>query len=311
MTQPSVLDLAWLADAPLFLDGRQIERFYDAVVRPTHVEGATSITISESDEGTVTTKVSGEGKLGFGGGLFQTLFGGSAEAKAGGEAGRADKEATAEGRQTQWLPIHTPSRQLEQLLFTYRRYRPDRLLDLAPGHTEPLFDPAVAAELPRALVVLNLPGLAEADARKLPATKFVPTAAEFDKGIVPLYAKLRRENGEDPPRYPDFTPSKSKKDLRELRRDYWRWFDEHFNPSRAMRVVEEAAAEHGRLRWIDFRLPLTADGDTLHLHVCPAGEFDTGVFAYNFIKRGHKHGLRLVGTLKSEPDLNVLAVYEK
>jgi hypothetical protein len=46
-------------------------------------------------------------------------------------------------------------------------------------------------------------------------------------------------------------------------------------------------------------------------HVCPAGKYDTGVFAYNFIKRGYKHGLRLIGTLKSEPDMNVLAIYEK
>jgi hypothetical protein len=43
----------------------------------------------------------------------------------------------------------------------------------------------------------------------------------------------------------------------------------------------------------------------------PAATYDTGTFAYNFIKRGYKHGIRLVGTLKSEPDMNVLAIYEK
>ena len=68
---------------------------------------------------------------------------------------------------------------------------------------------------------------------------------------------------------------------------------------------------HGRIRWIDYRVPLTKDGDTLHLHISPTETYDTGVFAYNFIKRGHKHGLRLVGTLKSEPDMNVLAIYDK
>ncbi len=75
--------------------------------------------------------------------------------------------------------------------------------------------------------------------------------------------------------------------------------------------VEQAAATNGRIRWIDFRLPLTTEGDTLHLHIVAGGEFDTGVLAYNFIKRGYKHGLRLVGTMKSEPDMNVLAVFEK
>jgi hypothetical protein len=78
-----------------------------------------------------------------------------------------------------------------------------------------------------------------------------------------------------------------------------------------MLAVEAAATQHGRIHWIDYRLPLTQDGDTLHLHICPAGKYDTGVFAYNFIKRGFKHGARLVGTLKSEPDMNVLAIYEK
>ena len=78
-----------------------------------------------------------------------------------------------------------------------------------------------------------------------------------------------------------------------------------------MVVVEEAASKHGRIRWIAYRVPVTAEGDTLHLHIVPAAIYDTGTFAYNFIKRGYKHGIRLVGTLKSEPDMNVLAIYEK
>ena len=45
--------------------------------------------------------------------------------------------------------------------------------------------------------------------------------------------------------------------------------------------------------------------------VAPRGDYATGIFAYNFINRGLKHGLRLVGTLKSEPDLNVLAIFER
>ncbi len=78
-----------------------------------------------------------------------------------------------------------------------------------------------------------------------------------------------------------------------------------------MEVVEAAASTNGRIRWIDYRLPLTDEGDTLHLHICSASKYDAGVFGYNFIKRGYKHGLRIVGTLKSEPDMNVLAIYER
>ncbi len=40
-------DLGWLADAPLFIDADLIERFYDAVVRPESLEGATTLEITE------------------------------------------------------------------------------------------------------------------------------------------------------------------------------------------------------------------------------------------------------------------------
>lgn len=100
--------------------------------------------------------------------------------------------------------------------------------------------------------------------------------------------------------------------LRPQRRDYWKWFETNFNATKAMVAIEAAASEaSGPLRWIDYRLPLNVYGDTLHLHVVPAGQHDVGVFAYNMVKRGEKHGLRLVGTLRSEPDLNVLAVFDK
>jgi len=35
------------------------------------------------------------------------------------------------------------------------------------------------------------------------------------------------------------------------------------------------------------------------------------VFAYNLIRRGWRYGLRIVGSLKSQPALNVLAIYAK
>ena len=75
-------------------------------------------------------------------------------------------------------------------------------------------------------------------------------------------------------------------------------------------VVETAAKRHGRINWIDFRLPLDAEGNTLHLHVVPGGQWDAGVFGYNFVRRAYKHGVRIVGTLKSEPDMNVLAIFD-
>jgi hypothetical protein len=35
------------------------------------------------------------------------------------------------------------------------------------------------------------------------------------------------------------------------------------------------------------------------------------VSAYNLIRRGERYELRIVGSLKSKPALNVLAIYEK
>ncbi len=78
-----------------------------------------------------------------------------------------------------------------------------------------------------------------------------------------------------------------------------------------MTTVERVIADGGRTRWIDYRVPVTPDGTTVHLHVCGREQYDTGTFAYNLIKRGYKHGLRLVGTLKSEPDVNVLAIFDR
>jgi hypothetical protein len=49
----------------------------------------------------------------------------------------------------------------------------------------------------------------------------------------------------------------------------------------------------------------------LHLDVSARGDYDTGIFAYNFIRRGERYGLRIVGSLKSQPSLNVLAAYDK
>jgi hypothetical protein len=47
------------------------------------------------------------------------------------------------------------------------------------------------------------------------------------------------------------------------------------------------------------------------MHVQGRGEFATGTFAYNLVKRGFRHGLRVVGTMKSEPGMNALAIFEK
>jgi hypothetical protein len=144
-----------------------------------------------------------------------------------------------------------------------------------------------------------------------PETQFQPMAGELSNGQVKtffdgLVDKLKSPGGTLPVRYPDdpFTD-----EGREAVNKYWDWFREHWSANKAVQVIENVIGDGGRPRWIDYRIPV---GDTtLHLHVVGHGEADTGIFAYNLVKRGWKHGLRVVGTMKSEPDLNVLAIYEK
>jgi hypothetical protein len=49
----------------------------------------------------------------------------------------------------------------------------------------------------------------------------------------------------------------------------------------------------------------------MHLHIEVAGKYNTGTFAYRLIRRGEGHGIRIVGSLRDGPDVNVLALYEK
>ena len=42
-----------------------------------------------------------------------------------------------------------------------------------------------------------------------------------------------------------------------------------------------------------------SSGATLHLDLSARGDYDTGIFACNFIRCGDRYGLRIVGSLTS------------
>lgn len=340
MTRADMSRFAWLADAPLFIDAIQIERFYDAVIRPTYVEGATSVSIGSSGEVTFGGEVSGGGKLTFGGGLLKWLAGAGAEVNASAKATTGTKDGTSESRLTQWIPIRTPERQLTQLIECYNTYLSDRLLEIGPqadkAKADQLYTPATAATAnrPRAMVILDLPGSEEA---KENVSRLIPMAAELSNGYVKLlYNQLREvqvaklgkeiEKGDvqkldqllEPlrPKSVAAGTSESTKHSKPMSADdekrRWEQYFALFDPWDAMKVLEDATVQQ-RIRWIDFQMSciFTSGRKNIHLHVCPGGEFDTGVFGYNFIYRTYKHGIRIVATLKSGPDLNVLVIYEK
>jgi hypothetical protein len=264
----------------------------------------------------------GELKVGFGGGFLKYLFGGTAEAKVGVKKAAGKKDTKSQSRQTQWLPIRTPQRQLEQLIFNYLEFVPDRVLQLAGNQTQPLFDREFAQRSPRAIVVLDLAGEKEAG-NTHPKAKFIPMAAETENGVKLLYPLLKEIQDKKRATAQALTPPPPQEDAAQqaprtstdLAADYWLPYVDQFDSWDAMKVLEDGVAGY-RIRWIDFRIPVNTTGAgqderTIHLHLTPGEQYDTGVFAYNMIQRGFMQGLRIVATLKSGADLNVLAVYEK
>lgn len=316
-TQPhepeiEVQDLLWLLDAPLFIDDKQVNNFYNAVVRPDIVDPASEgasvqyrpksikIDTSKEKEIKIATKFGGKFKAGLGlPGLLQTIFP-SIEIEGTAERGKDAGEKDSTSKSVELMPVENPQRQLVHLGVHYFVNVTERLFLVKNPSEEEWRNPESILKSPRALAFLDLP-----------PTIIIPTAAEFENNTIDLlYKKFITKLGVESPVYPEY-PVVAFENLLEERKKYWKWFQENFSGSKAMQVIEEAATNNGKIRWIDYRMPLNDEGDTLHLHVCPNGKYDTGVLAYNFIKRGQKHGLRLVGTLKSEPDMNVLAVYEK
>jgi hypothetical protein len=285
-------DLSWLADAPVFIDGRQIGAFYDAVVgrqfRPVQLQ------LSADQTEQLERSIGGSANAG-----LSTLFP-WLKLSVGVEANRSRSRGRQAGQSISWEPVESPSMRLVQLTLHYMRNQPSRICVVTRG-TELPGEGAISAT-PRMLAFIDVS----------PGTMFLPQAAELDDGHVvtfftALVAKLKEGGADPPPTYPSTITNSEER----IRRDaYWKWYADNWKTDEVVKVVEEVVGKGGRPRWIDYRMTF-ATGQDLHLHVVPYGDYDTGVFAYNLIRRGWRFGLRIVGSLKSQPAANVLAIYEK
>jgi hypothetical protein len=281
-------ELLWLLDAPLFIDEVQVEALYDAMLRP------------ELDQTAVALSRSADKQIGGALGGIVPGFGISASA------------SSSKGETSNYRVVSNPYRHLLSLALHYKQNIPERMRVVTYAQVGSVFevvesdqpvwhDPSFISDVPRALLFLDLP----------PGTKFIPAAAEVaDVAIRPLFEDLGKKFADksktDMPEYPGGAPQYA-----EARQQYWDWYNRNFNETIAMVAVEKAA-EGKPLNWIAYRVALPGNDEPfLHLWVSARARYDTGTFAYNFVKRGFKHGLRIVGALKSEPDLNVLAVFEK
>ena len=287
--------LLWLLDSPLFIDAKQVDAFYDAVLRPDY-EG-TSVTLSDS----ITTETTFGGKTTVGAAL--PWFG-----KAEVEVDASRSRTREHGQDTTLRPISNAYRHLLSLALHYATQPTrDRLViaDTAGSASSSSTGNSVlddwlsekfAIATPRALIFLDV----------LPGSKLMPAALELVDGKVHvLIDELGKKLGGSPPVYPTSNGDQAAKD------SYFQWYIDHWNYQKALDSIE-ATVQDQKISWIDFNVSLS-DGRPpfLHLHLAGRGEYDTGVFGYYFITRGINYGLRIVGTLKSGMDLNVLAVFER
>lgn len=276
----------------MFIDGQQIGAFYDAVVGPAfrtvelQISAGRTLQAEKTAGGRTTAGLSA---------LFPWL-----QAEAEVEASRTTVRGKQDGQSIVLQPVESAARQLVQLSLHYLVNQPAHIC-VADQQT-PLPDAAAIGASPRMVAFVDVP----------PGTRFLPQAAELNDGRVvtffsPLIEKLQRDGGTLPGAYPHSTATEAGRQQRDA---YWGWFAEHWNADKAVKVVEDVIGDGGRPRWIDYRMAF-GTGQVLHLHVVARGDYDTGVFAYNIIRRGERYGLRIVGSLKSQPSLNVLAIYEK
>lgn len=301
---PAGRSLAWLADAPLFIDGIQIAALYDAVAKPEYETATIKVNLKNIKSFEVTGEAGGEVEVSAASWL-KTIFPFlDAKAKIEAKAGATGNFEKEKGSEIELHPIETPQRQLVQLALHYMANIPDRSLIVPDPAQKDWVEQTFISGLPRSLVFVDFPE----------KTRFVPMAAELADGEVKtIYPRLVEAFGGPKipaPRYPEPAYYGDAKQLQTDREVYWKFFEEQFSSTLSIEAVE-AVAKGGLLRWIDYRVPLGKGMPFLHMHVQGRGQYDTGTFAYSLVKRGFKHGLRVVGSLKSEPGINVLAIYEK
>lgn len=291
---------SWFVDSPLFLDVGLVKSMYNALALPEFENEKFSI--SASDVRTAKT----------GGQAFIEV------SAAESVVAKLLAPLTAKGRLTlshdrvrqqsdesklEFRAVESPERRLLNLATYFGAAFPDKVWTVDGLEDDSWTkDAEFMDSTPRPLLFIDVK----------PGTPIIPMAAELSNGkVVIFYEKMTmavaKPGGTVPPKYPNDAGA-------EIIQEYWKWYTEYPSSREAMRLLEETIGDGGRPRWVNYRLPIgdpkSATG-SLHLNLRGKQEYDTGDFAYNFVHRGSQHGLRMVGTLRSGPSLNILAVYEK
>jgi hypothetical protein len=295
----------FLADAPLFIDTILVERMYDSIFRPEFEVATRTKATGNIRSKELSNEISGAGEL-----SIPTFIKISATEKINDKSikTKTDNESLTEAY------IQSPERRLEKLINLYVYSYPERLFwinsdlitiaDISGNevdwkHMDKMLDDGGI----RPLVVLDLKE----------KSRVIPMAAECDKGgDVEIYKKLIEKI--DPqniliPKYPNY----GSPNFDAQNKKYFEALHNSFDSSHAIRIVESSTNQGGKIDWIDYRLVGFKENEVipLHLHCSPRGKYPTGTFAYQFIRRAEKYGVRILGTLKKGHDINTLAVYER
>jgi hypothetical protein len=294
----------FLADAPLFIDAPQVMGLYDAIFRPEFEVASRTRSRSDTKAEELSAEINSSTEV-----AVPTIF----KVSAAGKIGNKLETTTSGVDSLTETAVLSPERRLEKLVNLYAYSYPHRLYRI-DSQCISLTDLAGKSfNWEEVTANLNQPGIRPLiffDLDK--GARFIPMFAELNTGgRVELYKEFIASVSKDSavPGY----PKRGSANYDEDKKTYWKALWTAFDSEIAMETIEKATHNGGRIDWIDFRIVGFREGVPvpIHLHLSPRGQFPMGTFAYQLVRRGENHGVRLLGTLKKGEDVNVLAIYER
>jgi hypothetical protein len=287
----------------LFIDERSVDRLHGAIVQPEYV----LLQSQETAQRSRTQSEADEAQAGLEGSIPAFLkIGTQAKISSGTTTGlSAAQQLTKQF-------IYSSERRLQDILVAYRETMPERVLFAIAGGGEPTSLAGKTLSWPDADALTDLPGPRPLLFFDLPPrSAILPIAGETVEGKTTvltenLIEKLARMGRVIPP-----FPSDDDPDAPARTKAHWAALVDNYDSWSALEVIQEGFSSGQRIEWIDYRLKLPSREKPVHIHFAPRGQVATGAFAYNFVRRGYKVGLRIVAQLKKGCDMNALALYER
>ncbi|MGZ8284874.1 MAG: hypothetical protein ACXW27_16290 [Allosphingosinicella sp.] len=295
--------LWWLTDVPMFLDEPSVDRLHGAIVQPEYVLLQSQETAQRSRG---TTEVD----------ELQASLEGSIPAflKIGTQAKISSGTTTGQSAAQQLTKqfIYSSEQRLQEIVVAYWEKRPERVLFAIAGEGELISLTGATLTWRDAEALTDLPGPRPLLFFELPSrSAILPMAGGTVEGRTILLAEKLIERLAKTGRVIPPFPNDDDPDAAARKDAHWAALVEQYHNWSALEVIEEGFGSGHRIEWIDYRLKLPSRDKPVHIHFAPRGQVATGAFAYNFVRRGYKVGLRIVAQLKKGCDMNALALYER